>query len=198
MILSALRFRSRKYNGASTCRAPPLREPRTCLKDVSQQADHCPNSTSQPRPDVPDFRVIIDFGTTFTTIAVVQSDNPDGTVYTIEGFTGDRIRGRNGTQVLTEIWYSTDGTTKKKASTSTASPATLFGYQITRRLELAETDPISCTIYHKSGLILKPKLLLDDNARLKVLKKGLLETLTQLKKQKVIAKNEDFITDLLS
>lgn len=107
-------------------------------------------------------------------------------VHTIEGFPGDRSFNINGTQVSTEIWYPRG----KEASI-------LYGYDITRHLELPESDSLRGD-YGSSGLITKPKLLLDDSVHLQKLKKALLRGLCELKKKGLVEKNEDVVEHLLT
>jgi hypothetical protein len=145
----------------------------------------------------PDFRVAIDFGTTFTAIAFTHSKQTKPRTYTMEEFPGDRLAGRNGTQVPTEIWYSAGNSTRKKGPRSRADMTVLYGYEVVRQLEFPPTEN-SFPSYTKSGLISKPKLLLDDNAHFHDLRKPLVDVLNQLKKSKAIFKDEDVITDLLT
>jgi molecular chaperone DnaK (HSP70) len=141
--------------------------------------------------------VAIDFGTTFTTIAFTHGKRSNPTIYTVEEFPGDRCMGRNGTQVPSEIWYPSDKTTKTRLQVPTADANILYGYEIDRRLERADIDSPHASHTH-SGRISKPKLLLDDNAHLRDLRKPLMNSLKQLKKNKLITKEEDVITDLLT
>jgi hypothetical protein len=143
-----------------------------------------PSATKQnDTADVPDFRVAIDFGTTFTTIAFVNYKRSKN-VFTIEEFPEDDCHDRNGTQVPTEIWYSSDnkGRTFTRAQ-DLESPEVLYGYEVTRRLELPDKDP-SRFAYKNSGLVSKPKLLLDDSDHVSELRKNLMVVLHQLKGDK--------------
>jgi hypothetical protein len=149
--------------------------------------------------DVPDFRVAIDFGTTFTTIAFVKCNGLQDNVFTIEEFPGDRCVGNNGTQVPTEIWYPSNKTDNTVKSTSRMEPEPwniLYGYEVTRRLEMPASDP-SRANYKESGLVTKPKLLLDTKAHLGGLRQDLMDVLSQLKKNKIIKKDEEVIESLL-
>jgi hypothetical protein len=145
---------------------------------------------------VPDFRIAIDFGTTFTTIAFVNYKRSKE-VFTIEKFPEDDCNHRNGTQVPTEIWYSSEnkGRTSTRARNA-ESPEVLYGYEVTRRLELPDKDPLRVA-YKNSGLVSKPKLLLDDNNHVSELRKNLMVVLHQLKGDHVIKKCEDVIEHLL-
>ncbi|KAF2023025.1 hypothetical protein EK21DRAFT_119155 [Setomelanomma holmii] len=88
--------------------------------------------------DVPDFRVEIDFSTTYTTIAFIKGNSGKSKVLTIENFPDDRHAGRNGTLVQTEIWYlserSTEPTTSKmgreRRGEAQVAPTVLYGYEI--------------------------------------------------------------------
>ncbi|KAH4006322.1 hypothetical protein HBI56_024010 [Parastagonospora nodorum] len=144
----------------------------------------------------PDYRVAIDFGTTFTTVAFVRchaSDEGKSVVLTVEEFPGDRCVGRNGTQVPTEIWYPSK---EKGAARRNAVQNVLYGYEVTRRLELPEEDPLR-SAYKTTGLVSKPKLLLDENPLLYDLRKDVLGVIQQLKKDHLIKKNEEVIEHLL-
>jgi hypothetical protein len=59
------------------------------------------------RRSVSDWRLCIDFGTTFTTIAYIKGNGEVADIYTIEGFSGDPMLGRDGTGVPTESLYLT-------------------------------------------------------------------------------------------
>lgn len=146
----------------------------------------------------PEYRVAIDFGTTFTIVAFVRChayDEEKSVVLTVEEFPGDCCVGRNGTQVPTEIWYLTErnGATRKNAVQNV-----LYGYEITRRPEVPEEDPLLST--HKTtGLVSKPKLLLDENPLLSDLRKDVLDVIQQLKKDQLIKnrKEQEVIEHLL-
>lgn len=107
-------------------------------------------------------------------------------MHTIEESPGDRNFDMNGTQAPTETRYPTG----KEASI-------LYGYEITRRLKLPESDPLRGD-YESSGLITKPKLLLDDSVHLQHLKKALLGGLRQPNKKGLVEKNEDVTEHLLT
>lgn len=151
-------------------------------KHAGDRTQHVPT-----KQDKPDFRVAIDFGTTFTTIAFSKADGVTN-IFTIEEFPGDNRVGSNGTQVPTEIWYlrkSIAATSRKAIQTD--HPNVLYGYEIQRRLELPESDGLR-TQYKDSGIVTKPKLLLDDNAHLGDLKADLRAVLQQLRAERVIKK----------
>lgn len=86
--------------------------------------------------------------------------------------------------------------TSRKAI-QTDHPNVLYGYEIQRRLELPESDGLR-TQYKDSGIVTKPKLLLDDNAHLGDLKADLRAVLQQLRAERVIKKETQVIEDLLS
>jgi hypothetical protein len=146
---------------------------------------------------LPDYHVAIDFGTTYTTVAFTRRHEREqkSSVFTIEEFPGDRCVGRNGTQVPTEIWYLSrkEGTDTKATK---LGEDVLYGYEITRRLELPEEDPLRLA-YKTNGLVSKPKLLLDESPLLKDLRRDLLDVLQGLKKNQLIKKNEEVIEHLL-
>jgi hypothetical protein len=73
----------------------------------------------------------------------------------------------------------------------------LYGYEIARRLELPENDPLRAA-YKDSGRLTKPKLLLDDSPHLEDLRKELMDALQELKADRVIEKDEDAITHLIA
>ncbi|KAH7396896.1 hypothetical protein DE146DRAFT_57787 [Phaeosphaeria sp. MPI-PUGE-AT-0046c] len=149
------------------------------------------------KQDKPDFRVAIDFGTTYTTIAFSKDDGVKN-IFTIEEFPGDNRVGSNGTQVPTELWYLTERvaiTTKKAIQTDT--PNALYGYEIRRRLEMPERHALRSK-YKESGIVTMPKLLLDDSAHLGGWKADLRAVLLQLRKERIIKKEVQVIEDLLS
>jgi hypothetical protein len=159
-------------------------------------AEHGGATTQTNNADVPDFRVAIDFGTTFTTIAFTNCKRGND-VYTIEGFPGDRLPGRNGTQVPTEILYLSDSEDAAAGKTPECEiPKALCGYEIERRLELPEDDPVHVACKNRVQ-VTKSKLLLDDSAHLRDLKKSLQDVLQKLKNDRIIKKNEDVIRHLL-
>ncbi|CAN9187548.1 unnamed protein product [Alternaria alternata] len=88
----------------------------------------------------PDYRVALDFGTTYTSIAFVRKGERE--INTIDQWDGDRCHHSNGRQVPTESVYR---------------PASrLHGYEAQRWLE--ESQPDDAVIAH----IKRMKLLLDD------------------------------------
>jgi hypothetical protein len=162
-------------------------------KRINLSATPVPDPTPNLRRSVPDWHLCIDFGTTFTTIAFIRGIGEAAEIFTIEGFPGDRLMGRNGTQVPTEIQYLT----RKDNDAIDDAPASqvLHGYEISRRLELTELDPARAD-YIDVGYVKKAKLLLDNSSHLKGLRQDLLQVLNQLKAAKKIRKNEDVIRDL--
>jgi hypothetical protein len=153
-----------------------------------------PSSESNTKKE-PDFRVATDFGTTMTTIAFTIRGRDE--VFTIEEFPGDKCNHRNGTQVPTEIWYLSDS--KRATPGAKQRPEgtnVLYGYEIIRRLELPEDSPLRVA-YKDSGLVTKPKLLLDDSAQVVDMRKSLMDVLNHLKKERLIKKDEDVIERLL-
>jgi hypothetical protein len=148
----------------------------------------------------PDWRVAIDFGTTFTTIDFMRGDWTSDMIETIEGFPGDHHPTRSGTQVPTVIWYTNSGqpeqvetSTKQRNAQESAPSPVFYGYQVAKKLELTEDmDTIS------SGIVSKPKLLLDKSPQHKKLRKTLTDVLRQLKEDKLIRKEEDVIERLLA
>jgi hypothetical protein len=173
--------------GSPSSSEPEAKRPHNVQVSATKQTDTA---------DMPDFRIAIDFGTTFTTIAFVNYKRSKE-VFTIEEFPEDDCNHRNGTQVPTEIWYSSDnkGRTSTRARNSEI-PEALYGYEVTRRLELPDKDPLRVA-YKNSGLVSKPKLLLDDNAHVSELRKNLMVVLHQLKEDHVIRRYEDVIEHLL-
>lgn len=73
----------------------------------------------------------------------------------------------------------------------------MCSYEITRLFELPESDAMHSD-YEKSGLITKPKLLLDDSPHLDSLHKELMGGIRQLKKKHLVKKSEDVIEHLLT
>jgi hypothetical protein len=163
-------------------------------KLVNLSVSPVPDLTANLTRSVPDWYLCINFGTTFTTIAYIRGIGEAAEIFTVEGFPGDRLMGRNGTQVPTEIQYLT----KKDDNATDDAPASkiLHGYEISRRLELTELDPARAD-YIDVGDVKKSKLLLDHSSHLKGLRSDLLQILDQLKAAKNIKKNEDVIRDLI-
>jgi molecular chaperone DnaK (HSP70) len=160
-------------------------------------AEHGSASKQADTAGMPDFRIAIDFGTTFTTVAFINYKRSKD-VFTIEEFPEDDCNDRNGTQVPTEIWYSDDN--KDRTSTRAGRSEgqnVLYGYEITRRLELPANDP-SRAAYKNGGLVTKPKLLLDDSAHVSDLRKDLIGVLHQLKEERIIKEDEEVIEHLLA
>jgi hypothetical protein len=161
-------------------------------------------STKQKQPvttnsllESPDFRIAIDFGTTFTAVAFAKRDARTDCL-TIDQFPGDRHPGLSGTQVPTEIWYLSEREPDTVSEdTESVEPDLLYGYEVTRRLELPESHDLR-TKYKDSGLITRPKLLLDETAYLRDMRAGLKAAIRQLKKDKLIKKDEDVIAHLLA
>jgi hypothetical protein len=153
---------------------------------------------------VPDWRLAIDFGTTHTTIAFIRGDlTSKGNIFTIEGFPGVRRMDRVGTQVPSEILYLTTqngsgyvAAEKKNASKKNAMKPILYGYEITRLLELPGFDP-SRADYNPTRHVTRPKLLLDNSAYLEHQRMKLTDVLKGLTADGTIKKNEDVIRDLL-
>jgi len=165
---------------------------------------HDSTSGMRAAQHVPDFRVAIDFGTTFTTIAFIKGNGAMSKALTIEEFPDDPIMARNGTQVPTEIWYLSEKTVKPtiikkgraRKGVPPIAPNVLYGYEIIRRLETPEGDPLRVA-YKNTGHVTKPKLLLDDTPQLLPLRKDLTDVLSQLKEDGLIHKDEDVIEQLL-
>jgi hypothetical protein len=169
-----------------------------------QRQAHNASATSEIVTE-PDIRVAVDFGTTYTTVAFVKgAKTSKDAILTVEGFPGDRCVSRNGTQVPTEIWYLSDKDSAlaplekhKGKKRITDPPNVLYGYEITRRLELPENDPLRAA-YKDSGHVTKPKLLLDNSHHLANMRGELMESLRQLRAGRLIGQDDDVITDLLT
>ncbi|KAF2853307.1 hypothetical protein T440DRAFT_549037 [Plenodomus tracheiphilus IPT5] len=143
-------------------------------------------------PDTtPEYRLAIDFGTKFTSVACSVRN---GTPFTIQEFPDDPQPGMLNMQVPTEILYlllHTDGA----AIEGIPRHIKVYGYEIQAR----RTHPNS----NEDGLeeishITNVKLLLDKTVHLRPLQKNLREKLRDLKIHKAISKNEDVISDLLT
>lgn len=63
--------------------------------------------------NAPDFRVAIDFGTTYTAIAFAKLNTNLDEIFTIDNLPEDRWPGLNGREVPTELWYP-DKVTKSR------------------------------------------------------------------------------------
>lgn len=143
----------------------------------------------------PDFRVALDFGTSYTCIAFVKGEYMEPS--TIEEFPGDQWKCRWGTQVPTEIWYRKDFKGKEdEISTQGATRNILYGYEIMRTLELPDSDRIRSR-FPESGCVTNPKLLLQKNSYIKTMRDSLMSVIRQLKQNGAIMKNEDIIEHLL-
>lgn len=130
-----------------------------------------------------DFRLAIDFGTKYTTVACTKGEGSKTPIFTIQEFPGDRMPGRVGTQVPTEIAYL-----QQKEQQSTKH---IYGYEILSQHEVPDEE------YEEAGHVTNIKLLLDKSPHLKHLRKDLMLVLRKLKTAQVIQKHENVIYDLL-
>ncbi len=137
-----------------------------------------------------EFRLSIDFGTKFTSIACTKGKSDE--IFTIEEFPDDPMPDKAGTQVPTEIAYF-QGHTKGKGHQK-KSRKILFGYEI----QTYRDDPNhELRGFKEIGHISNIKLLLDKSPHLKDLRGTLIAMLKELKIHGVIVKDEDVIYDLL-
>ncbi|KAI8935379.1 hypothetical protein NX059_007962 [Plenodomus lindquistii] len=145
---------------------------------------------THPSQDVAyDYRIALDFGTKFTSIACSIRG---GTPFTIQEFPKDPHPGRTNMQVPTEILYlssQTAGVTSERTYTKR------YGYEIQAFRSFPE---LAGHGVKEIGHITNPKLLLDSTPHLRSLQNRTKEDLKHLKSQKVISKKEEVIRDLLT
>ncbi|KAF1845331.1 uncharacterized protein K460DRAFT_416606 [Cucurbitaria berberidis CBS 394.84] len=139
-------------------------------------------STIETTSNQPDFRLAIDFGTKYTTVACARGSGTGKAIFTIQEFPDDPTPHRADRQVPTEITYSQDRTQALKIT---------YGYEIERQREFPDGD------YVELGHVTNVKLLLDKSSYLKPMRKELMEVLKKLKAAQIIKKDEKVIFDLL-
>lgn len=145
----------------------------------------------------PDFRIAIDFGTTYTTIAFVKRDEPNDAIHTIDGFQDDRCLDRNGRQVPTESVYflARQSDTQSSATGDDPSMHTSYqckhGYEAQRFLELPRRN--HTIISH----IRRIKLLLDESAIAQTARDKVVAEVAKLKKHELAHSEEHAIQNLL-
>lgn len=133
----------------------------------------------------PTYRVAVDLGTTFTTVATHSAIWEQDHVETIDTFPGARKLGRLGIQQPTELWYPHNEAARVR-----------FGHEVTRLLETSKSKQDRAN-YSNEGRVVKPKLLLDTRNYVSDAKADLLKVLDQLKATGYIAKHEEVLTDFL-
>lgn len=172
---------------------PQRTHPRPRIRDLSPSLERPlkRKATHEPKKGpLPDFRVAIDFGTKFTSIACTKGH---GKPFTIHEFPDELEPSRTNMQVPTEILYlssQTQGDLRKEDFAHT----TLYGYEVQERRRQPKNNRDSRT---EVACVTNAKLLLDKSYHIQSLKKTLQENLTILKKNGLITKPEDVIRDLL-
>ena len=150
------------------------------------------HSSGSPQDNQPDFRLAIDFGTKFTSIACTMDKGTEGSIFIIEEFPNDPMPYMAGTQVPTEIAYLHKKT--EQHGEEKVIRKVLYGYEIQSQRDHPDGD-----FYHfkEVGHITNVKLLLDKSSHLKYLKKSLMDMLKKLRTDGAVQKYEDVIYDLL-
>ncbi|RYN89541.1 hypothetical protein AA0120_g6203 [Alternaria tenuissima] len=125
----------------------------------------------------PDYRVALDFGTTYTSIAFVRKGERE--IHTIDQWDGDRCQQSNGRQVPTESVY--------------LNSSRLHGYKAQRSVEYPRKD--NAVIAH----IKRMKLLLDDTgcAWTQNAKRDITKQVQKLKAHRLIDSEQDIIRHIL-
>ncbi|KAF2178399.1 hypothetical protein K469DRAFT_731829 [Zopfia rhizophila CBS 207.26] len=135
-----------------------------------------------------DFKVAIDFGTTFTTIAFVKQRSSEDQlrILTVENFPKDPAPSQLGKQVPTESWYP--------IRPGKICQGYLHGYEVYEQCRI----PDSRVQYPSNSRVARMKLLLDNSPLTRKLRSGLEGTLQELKDNNLIKKDEDVIRDFLT
>jgi hypothetical protein len=183
--------------------------------------------TSESRTDCegdhpqPEFRLAIDFGTTYTSITFVKGTGSEEHILNVGNFPGDRCLGRDGTQVPTEAVYlrsksdsQDDPSVFRQTSQASLSQHTrqsrkrsipinvlpykyIYGYEVHRFYELPDFD-IDRRDYEAPLHIRHMKLMLDKSPYVEDARKESMGVISQLMKYRVIENEYDVIRDLLA
>lgn len=142
------------------------------------------------------YRIAIDFGTTFTSVAFIRTDVQK--VLTIENFPKDPAPDKNYTQVPTEIWYQ-HGAAKHAVPASATSPLpeVKCGYEARDHMRLPDAE-LTELGYRSDGYVTKPKLLLDQSTHLQEIQGNLMSVVRQLESNHLIKNGEDIIERLIT
>ncbi|KAI4658178.1 uncharacterized protein J4E79_007160 [Alternaria viburni] len=155
-----------------------------------------PGTTAQ-RVTAPDYRIALDFGTTYTTIAFAKKGEPQASIHTIDGFLEDRCLSLNGRQVPTESVYirvpskSATSLTKHRRKTSPVRFRRLHGWEAQRWLETPQ--PNEELIAH----IRRMKLLLDNGTWTQDAKSDAQKQVARLKAHRLVHSERDIIQHIL-
>ncbi|CAO2655819.1 Nn.00g046220.m01.CDS01 [Neocucurbitaria sp. VM-36] len=160
------------------------------LRTINLSPSPEPPSKRRPAPAsrTYDFRLAIDFGTKYTSVAWNKGEGSKTPIFNIQGFPDDPLPNRAGTQVPTEITYLRE---KIKRDDEQQSVKRIYGYEFIPQHDLDDGD------YEVVGHVANVKLLLDKSPHLKHLRKDLMLVLNKLKTLQVIKKHENVIYDLL-
>jgi hypothetical protein len=199
---------------------------------IQQQRNSSISHTTEPScsPEE-EFKVAIDFGTTFTAVAyVVPGFDPENLheILTIKKFPNDPFPSNEGRQVPTESWYPNrpGRGRKRKHRDISVMPSTenvygvgildddifgtdsdiplnndvvcagyLHGFDVQDQLGKSIADSPT---YTRDRRVSRMKLLLDNSPLTEELREELKIVLDNLKRDKLIKKNEDVIRDYLA
>jgi molecular chaperone DnaK (HSP70) len=159
--------------------------------------DDQPSGVTSNQPALPDYRIALDFGTTYTTVAFIKKGGEKDRIHTIDGFKGDRCLSLNGRQVPTESVYIQNTLQSNRASTGRHStvPLTQFrrlhGYEAQRWLETPHPNEVA--VAH----VRRMKLLLDDNPWTQGAKRDTEQLVAKLKSQELIHSERDIMQHIL-
>jgi hypothetical protein len=146
------------------------------LTVIQNTATRSARSTDKEEPQ---FRIAVDFGTTFTTVAFHDSRWEEMRVETIDTFPGAQNLYRSGLQQPTRLLYP-----------NSVGPAVYSGHNAVHFL--------GQPAYPDTGLVVKPKLLLDTGAHVTKARSRLLGVLDHLKTEGHIQEHEDVLTEYLT
>ena len=151
-----------------------------------------------PPPRQPDFRVGLDLGTTFTTVAWTLGNDSRAKISTIDTYPdGPKSMAPNKGQVPTELWFRKDGKHKPELVDEDEpeiidSPGLKFGYEIAHLLGFPPKY-IERADYDLPHLVKRVKLLLDRNDYMKKWRRPLKKTLDRLKHDGLISEGSDVL-----
>jgi len=155
-----------------------------------------PGTTAQ-RATVPDYRIALDFGTTYTTIAFAKKGEPPTSIHTIDGFLEDRCLSLNGRQVPTESVYirvpskSATSSAERRRKTSPVRFRRLHGWEAQRWLETPQPNEV--LIAH----IRRMKLLLDNGSWTQDANRDAEKQVARVKAHRLVHSEQDIIQHIL-
>jgi hypothetical protein len=178
--------------------------------NLSPRSQFTPDPTRlsqlQSTPE-PDFRVAVDFGTTYTTIAYIKRGEPKNSIHTIDNFPEDRYQSQNGRQVPSESVYFLEKSNSQDNSdclTIDSTPSTgscqetgilqhRHGYEAQRYLEVpSQSNETVITHIHRM------KLLLDNHGNTQHIRHRVKMDAADLIAYGFIKSEEDVIQHLLT